>query len=184
MDWQALLLEHWPVKLVSLAFLIAYVPDAKDLRVPNWLTYPLAAGGLGYYTIAYGWDGFTMSLLGLVAGLMTLLPLYAFGGMGAGDVKLMAGAGSWIGYQMIIGIFIPIAMVGGLMAATMILISGRWRHHLKMAGVILGDLVRLRRPGACFERAAERKPTMTLLPYGIPICIGAIATFIRHDVLF
>ena len=30
-------------------------------------------------------------------GLISLLPLYAIGGMGAGDVKLMAGVGAWLG---------------------------------------------------------------------------------------
>ena len=31
--------------------------------------------------------------------------------------------------------------------------------------------------------AAERKPTMRLLPYGIPICFGAIAVFVYDGML-
>lgn len=184
MDWTALLLSHWQVKLVSITLIVAYVIDAKQLKVPNWITFPLAISGVAYWTIAQGWTGLGFSLLGLAAGLATLLPLYAFGGMGAGDVKLMAGAGAWVGMGLITQSFIVIALVGGLMAAVMILVSGRWRHHLRMAGVILGDVLRLRSATGCFDRATERKPTMTLLPYGIPVCIGAIGTFIQQGVLF
>ena len=47
-----------------------------------------------YSGVAFGWEGLGWSLVGTVIGLALLLPAYAIGGMGAGDVKLLAGVGS------------------------------------------------------------------------------------------
>ena len=184
MDWQSLLLDHWPVKLVSATLILAYVIDARVLKVPNWITFPLAFTGIAFHCFTSGWAGLGFAMMGLAAGLATLLPLYAVGGMGAGDVKLMAGAGAWVGMGLITSSFIANALVGGLMAVVMVALSGRTMHHLRMAGVIIRDIVTLKNPRVMFDRATERKPTMLLLPYGIPVCIGAITTFIHYGVLF
>ncbi|VAX37122.1 Type IV prepilin peptidase TadV/CpaA, partial [hydrothermal vent metagenome] len=40
MDWETLFLADWPVKLVSVILIIAAWIDGKELRVPNWITYP------------------------------------------------------------------------------------------------------------------------------------------------
>lgn len=183
MDWHSLLFDHWPIKFVSIVLVVAYVIDARGLRVPNWITFPLALSGIAFHTISHGLPGLGFALIGLFLGLATLLPLYAVGGMGAGDVKLMAGAGAWIGGALIIDSFIAIALVGGLMALVMVVISGGWRHHVRLAGVILREVVTLRDPRKMFDSALERKPTMLLLPYGIPVCIGAITTFLHHGLL-
>lgn len=184
MDWHTLVVEHWPIKFVSLVLILAYVIDAKILKVPNWITFPLAFSGLIYHGCVDGWTGLGFAFVGLCFGLLTLLPLHMVGGMGEGDVKLMAGMGAWVGAILVIDAFIAIALVGGLMAVVMIAVSGRWRHHLKMAGVILNDIWTLKDPYKIYDRARERKPSMTLLPYGIPVCIGAIASFQAHGVLF
>ena len=63
---------------------------------------------------------------------MTLLPLYSIGGMGAGDVKLMAGIGAWIGPWLTLWAFLSTAMAGAVMAAAMIVYSGEMYRHLAM----------------------------------------------------
>ena len=55
--------------------------------ISGWIYSVLFAQSLGLTW--YG--GLAYSLLGTAAGLALLLPAYAIGGMGAGDVKLMAG---------------------------------------------------------------------------------------------
>ena len=55
------------------------------------------------------------SLAGTGVGLLSLLPLYAIGGMGAGDVKLMAGVGAWLGPWLTLWSFVSTALVGGLL---------------------------------------------------------------------
>ena len=91
--------------LVTIVLIEAAIIDGRQLRVPNWLTFHFAAAGLAYAYWAHGWQGLAWSLQGAGLGLLTLLPLYAIGGMGAGDVKLMAGMGAWMGPAVTLGAF-------------------------------------------------------------------------------
>ena len=91
------LVNHWPVWLVTITLVVAAAIDGYKLKVPNWLTFPMILSGWVYNTAAFGWEGLLWSLLGTVVGLALLLPLYSIGGMGAGDVKLLAGVGAWVG---------------------------------------------------------------------------------------
>ncbi len=178
MDWQQFLLSHWEVKLVSAVLIFAAYIDGKQLKVPNWITFPMVLSGLLYHTVASGWHGAGDSLNGIVWGLLCLLPLYAIGGMGAGDVKLMAGIGAWLGATTTCYAFAVTVVVGALMAVVMILFSGRIPHHARQFVHIAYEIMVVRNPRALFVTAKERKPTMYLLPYGIPICIGSIAYFV------
>jgi prepilin peptidase CpaA len=163
--------------LVSFVLIEAAIIDGRSLRVPNLLTYNFLAGGL----IFAFWKGGSALLLtsaaGAAVGLLTLLPLYAIGGMGAGDVKLMAGVGAWIGPWLTLCAFVSTALVGAVIAAGMIIYSGRLYRHLAMIHTIGAEVLSIRNPVVLAERAAQRKPTMMLLPYGIPIAIGSIACF-------
>ena len=40
------LLENWEVKLVAITLIVAAWIDGKELRVPNWITFPMALSGL------------------------------------------------------------------------------------------------------------------------------------------
>ena len=64
-----------------------------------------------------GWEGLMYSLLGTVVGLALLLPAYAIGGMGAGDVKLLAGVGAWVWGTTTLYAFAVSAIVGGIIAS-------------------------------------------------------------------
>jgi prepilin peptidase CpaA len=163
--------------LVSFVLIEAAVIDGRSLRVPNWLTFHFLLGGWLY---AYWCGGSTLllwSLSGSVLGLLTLLPLYAIGGMGAGDVKLMAGLGAWIGPAFILWAFLSTAMVGGLMGLAMMAWSGELIRHVSLIQSIGSEVFTVRNPGKLSELAARRKPTMLLLPYGIPIAVGSITYF-------
>ncbi len=163
--------------LVSIVLVEAAVIDGRSLRVPNWLTWHFVVSGLIFAFWKGGSALLLMSTLGAVVGLMTLLPLYSIGGMGAGDVKLMAGVGAWIGPWLTLWAFVSSAMAGGVMAAGMIVYSGELYRHLAMMHTISHEVMSFRNPVVLSERAAQRKPTMKLLPYAIPIAFGTIAFF-------
>lgn len=176
MDWSQILFEHWHVKLVSAILILAAWIDGKELRVPNWITFPMVLSGLVYSTCVGGFGGLGAGLLGMCVGLLTLMPLYAVGGMGAGDVKLMAGIGAWLGWEITLAAFCVSAVLGALMAVVMMLRKGV-RHHYDNLLLILSEWMVVRNPYELSKIAAERKPRMSLLPYGIPICIGSIGYF-------
>ena len=138
----------------------------------------MVLAGLAYSAAVGGWNGLGQGLLGMCVGLATLMPLYAVGGMGAGDVKLMAGVGAWLGAQVTWNAFLVSAVVGGLMALVMVVYRKAWNKHYGNAMLILSEIVTVKDPRELSKIAAERKPHMLLLPYGIPICIGSIAYFL------
>lgn len=167
----------WVVWLVSAVLVEAAIIDGRQLRVPNWLTYHFMVGGLAFACWSGGREAFLLSLAGVGVGLLTLLPLYAIGGMGAGDVKLMAGMGAWMGPALTLGAFVGTALVGGVLGLAMIVASGEMLHHWALFQTIGHEILSIRNPSQLAQRASERKPRMTLLPYGIPIAIGSIAFF-------
>src|SRR3990170_1063504 len=118
------ILTNWPLAFICVAMIVAAVIDGWRLKVPNWLTFPLVFSGWIYSTVAHGWEGLGLSLLGTAVGLGLLLPAYAIGGMGAGDVKLLAGVGAWIWGTATFYAFCVSAIVGGAIALAMVL----WRR--------------------------------------------------------
>lgn len=183
MDWHSILIENWHVKVVCIILIWAAYIDGKELRVPNWITFPMVLSGLIYSTWAGGLEGLGWGLLGMVVGLLTLLPLYSVGGMGAGDVKLMAGIGAWLGVTVTFYAFVWTVVVGAIMAICMVLHRKAWDKHYGQFLLIIGEWMNVRNPAKLSEIAAERKPRMYLLPYGIPICIGSILYFIYEGMI-
>ena len=119
----------------------------------------------------------TTGLAGMAVGLLCLLPLYAVGGMGAGDVKLMAGIGAWLGWKVTLYAFCVSTIVGAAMALVMVWKRGSFQKHYLNFLIILTEWLQVRNPSELSKIAAERKSSMLLLPYGIPICVGSIGYF-------
>ncbi|MDP6444581.1 MAG: prepilin peptidase [Pirellulaceae bacterium] len=181
--------QHWTVWLTTLVLIVAAVIDGVQLKVPNWITFPMILTGWAYSAYAFGWEGFGWSMVGAVVGLGLLLPAYAIGGMGAGDVKLLAGVGSWM-YVMLdatqpetntamamLYSFAVSAVIGALLAVAMVVLRKSWSKHYNQFWLILNEIGAVKSPTQLSEIAAERKSSMLLLPYGIPIAIGTIAYF-------
>src|SRR5438128_182806 len=96
----------WPIWVVCSGMIAAAVIDWWKFKVPNKLTFPLILSGwvLGLannFGLGAGYDGvgggIGAALLGTCVGFGLLLPIYAIGGMGAGDVKMTMGFGAWVG---------------------------------------------------------------------------------------
>ena len=172
--------ENWPIWLVTVTLVVAAFIDGLQLKVPNWLTFPMIVSGWVYSTVLAGypwWEGLLYSLLGTAVGLLLLLPAYAIGGMGAGDVKLMAGIGAWVWGGVTIYAFAFSALVGGVIAVCMVLSRRAWNKHHQQFWMIWHEIMSIQDPEKLSAIAARRKPAMLLLPYGIPIAIGTIAYF-------
>lgn len=161
------------------AFLCAVVGascDWRRRRIPNALTGPAALLGLALHLAIGGWLSLTTALLaGVVAGGVFLL-FFLAGGMGGGDVKLVAAVSCCAGLRHVSGILIATALAGGVMAMALAVASGRLRQTASNVGALL------------FHHASDglgphpqlnlRNATTQRLPYGIAICAGTAMTLL------
>ena len=181
------IVSHWPIWVVSATLVIAAVIDGLKLKVPNWITFPMIISGWVYSATCVAgypwWEGLMYSAIGTVVGLALLLPAYAIGGMGAGDVKLLAGIGAWVWCVDTLYAFAVSAVIGGVIAVLMVVLRRGWFKHQSQFWMICNEILTVKDPDKLAAIAAERKPTMMLLPYGIPIAIGTIAYFAAAGML-
>src|SRR5437667_3108223 len=146
-------LENWPVLVVCVGMIAAAVIDWWKFKVPNKLTFPLILSGwlLGLantFGLGAGEGGIGSAIAGTFLGCALLIPVYAIGGMGAGDVKMTMGFGSWIGafyglpecLGIIFWAFCAGTIVGGVIAMAMILLRGQYGKNILHVREIVGDL--------------------------------------------
>ena len=101
---------------LAVALVTASVTDLRNQRIYNWLTFPLILAGLAAHTVFGGAEGFKFSVAGFGLGFALLAVPYFFGVMGAGDVKLMAGVGAWLGASATAVAFLFTCLAGGVYA--------------------------------------------------------------------
>jgi prepilin peptidase CpaA len=103
--------QVWIAILVGLA---AMIDDLARRQISNWIPAAALAGGLGWQMGQNGWMGALYSLGGAAAGFGVFLIFYLLGGMGGGDIKLMAGFGALLGAQQMVWASFYTALMGGL----------------------------------------------------------------------
>jgi prepilin peptidase CpaA len=179
-DILASMADNWVYWAVSIFAVVAAYIDGKELRVPNKLTFPMIIAGWVWSSAYYGMEGegwyigLMWSLAGTIVGMLTLLPAYAIGGMGAGDVKMMAAIGAWVHCTIVFYSFCVGTIVGAILSVIMILMAGEGRKHFNQFFFILNEINTVRDPEELAKMATERKTSMRLLPYGIPMAIGTV----------
>ncbi len=100
--------------LIGTVLILSCIWDLKYRKIPNFLTFVLAAGGFVLSSLQGGLNGALLSLAGLFLGLMLLYFPFALGGMGGGDVKLLAALGACLGPSQLIFVFLGSAAAGGV----------------------------------------------------------------------
>src|SRR5262249_10565858 len=116
---------------------IACVCDLRTRRIPNLLTFGGAALGIAYSLAASGAGGLWTSVGGWLTGAALLFPLFALGGMGAGDVKLAACLGAWLGPMASLYVALYSAILGGVMALVVALATGYFGQALSNVWLLL-----------------------------------------------
>ena len=106
-----LLINFTLLTLIGLAALF----DIRERRIPNWvillgITSGVILSGLqGSAQLFFGVAGFFAAILAL------MIP-FAFGWMGAGDVKFFAAVGALLGYKTLPRVFFYSCLVAGIIA--------------------------------------------------------------------
>ncbi|MDP3193168.1 prepilin peptidase [Rhodoferax sp.] len=185
--WFKLAPDAWQtLGLTALVLLVltALVFDLRERRIPNTLVLlTLGAGlvvnligpqiwssGSGLLSTYPGAIGIKGSLLGAVTGLAVFLPFYLLRAMGAGDVKLMAGIGSFVGPATAINVALFILVAGGMLALVRMVWVGKTQLVLFNVVTALGQYV----PGsvARFNPATQSADRM---PYALAMAAGLLA---------
>jgi len=183
--------HYWQITLALLipGTLYASWIDYAQRRVPNWLNGLLAAAGLLLQALAFGWwttsvngigGGVGWGLLGLLVGFGVLIVPWAMHGMGAGDVKLMAAIGCWLGPWLTLLGFAAGAIIGGIVAVVMIYTTGRTVHAFTNMQTIFTKMRRLETAFGEFGGAKTFGDTSQLLPYGVPLTAGTIGVLLTY----
>lgn len=173
---------YWELTLAILIPAILYASwiDYSERRVPNWLNAALAAAGLIMQGAFFGWQGVGVGALGMAVGFGVLILPWAMHGMGAGDVKLMAAIGAWLGPWMTLLSFGVGAIIGGVVAVIMIFSTGRAIHAYTNIQTIMTKFRRLDTTFSDFGGAKTFGNTSQLLPYGVPLTAGTIGVLMTY----
>lgn len=105
-------------------FTVAISTDFLYQKIPNWLILITGVGGIVGNSVFDQVSGMLFSISGLFTGLMCFLPLYVFGRMGAGDVKLLAAVGAVVGPGTVLTAALMTILAGGLLALAYITVRG------------------------------------------------------------
>lgn len=164
-----------PEEVILLALVAASAfTDVKERRIPNGFTYPAIIAGL-LLAVVNGPCAVLDHAGAALAATLLFAPLCWTGGMGMGDLKLMAAVGALMGLAFTAAAAIDAAIAGGVLAACVIA-----RHGFDMARFL--DVLRL--PGAMVRSVKtgkrprlRRTPPRETVPYGAAIAAGCLVAW-------
>jgi prepilin peptidase CpaA len=154
--------------------LVAVAWDVATRRIPNTLTFGAAAAAFVVHAYLGGWNGAGMAAAGWVAGVALFFPVFALGGMGAGDVKLLGAVGAWLGPIAAFWVALYSGIAGGLLGLLVAAFSG----YLVQAFTNVRSLL-------MYWRIVGLKPAPDLtlsthhgprLAYAVPVFAGLMVT--------
>ncbi len=168
-----------PVIVVLVAALVAAATDIWKFKVYNVLTLPLLVSGLLYHAFR---AELADSLLGVFFGFAALIVLYIIGGMGAGDVKLMAGVGAWLGMPLTFYVFIASSLAAGVYSIGLVVWTGQVGEtavNLQILWLRLASVGRYLGSDDKVESEVRRSDRRKrIIPFAAMVAIGLVATLI------
>jgi prepilin peptidase CpaA len=155
----------------------AALSDWRSRRVSNSLNLTILVLGVLFAVLAAGPVGGARQIAsGVGVGLLIWFPMFALRLMGAGDVKLLAACGAWLGWQGVLVASLATGVSGGVLGALWLLRAhGAPTAVHTVATAVRAPWLMKMRPYDARER----------LPYAVAIAIGvSIAWWWQHGDLF
>jgi prepilin peptidase CpaA len=160
----------WSNYLLFILLLICVITDLKERKIYNAVLFPFLLLSLIVNSITGGFQGLTDTVFGVFVGLGILFIPFLLGGMGAGDVKLLAVIGGLKGVVFVLTASVFMALAGGIMAIFILIFRKGLKTRLtRILYFYLGLLNGVRFPWLHNEEVMK-----TTYPYGVAIAAGAI----------
>lgn len=161
------MLHTLSISVLPVFLIIAAAGDVLSLRIPNWITLPMA---LLFFPMAL-LTGMPLHEFGqhLLAGIILFVAgfvFFQFNLFGGGDAKLMAAAGLWFGTSQTMPFLFGTALAGGILA----LLVGAWSSFHMLWEIHGSDWTF----GSVGKQLRALKPNV---PYGLAFAIGGILAF-------
>ena len=155
---------------------LAAYTDLRYRRIPNALVALGLCGALA--SVSFGWSTLTLGqcLLGAVTGLALFLPLYMCRAVGAGDAKLMAAVGAFVGAHAVLWVVVYTALIGGVMAVVTVMALGNAKQTAQGIWSFLRALW-IRFSGVGAPMPVFIPSTTARMPYALAIGAGAMTWF-------
>ncbi|MDF2857112.1 MAG: prepilin peptidase [Neobacillus sp.] len=161
----------WSTYLLIFLLIICVITDLRERKIYNAVLFPFLLVALILQLFTEGLSGVTGALLGMTVGLGILLIPYLLGGMGAGDVKLLAVIGGIKGIEFVLFTSLYMALAGGIFALLILL----FRKGLKARFTkVLYFLHGLRSGMRLTHILHDNEALKTTYPYGVAIAVGAL----------
>jgi len=164
--------------LVLLA--VCLYTDLTARKIYNPVVLPALAAAVIFHLACGGVPRALWSLAGLFLGGALLFIPFLLGGIGAGDVKLLAAIGALQGPDFVLRAFLMGALAGGVLSAWQLLRQKRMLVTLKNFALLLLSL-------ACGAPVLKNGPAAaagggekTAIPYGAAIVAGAAAAYLAR----
>ncbi|CAB3772443.1 A24 family peptidase [Paraburkholderia solisilvae] len=163
---------------VLLLVITAAVHDWRARRIPNWLVATALVAALPAQWMLHGaLDGLAVWFAGWLVGALIFLPGYLVRAVGAGDVKLMAAVGAWLGMTGAIETAMIACAIGGVWALAAMLVKRRIKDGLSntysMLLSVTGGWRHVVQQGETL-----REVSVGRLPFGVAIAAGALCTIV------
>jgi prepilin peptidase CpaA len=162
----------------------AAVIDLRSRRVPNRLVLAGIVLAIGLHTVAAITGSPALAgrqwwapLAGLGTGLAVLMPLHLLHATGAGDVKLMAMVGAFIGAPATLNAALYTLVAGGLLSLVFMVGRGVAAQTLANVRFLLTDWV-LRAGSGQGAGLPPLQATAARLPYAVAIALGTAASLL------
>lgn len=159
--------------LLLTTLVICLFTDLKYRKIYNNVLIPTLIFGISFNVYNYGLEALVKSGLGFMLGLSLLLLPFIWGGIGAGDVKLLAAVGAIKGSAFVFYAFLGTGIAGGVIAIGSLIYQGKLLKVLKnlINGLEILFITRFK----VLSFSADKKD---MFPYGVAIFIGTLAAYV------
>ncbi len=166
-----------PIVAAVLVFIsLCIVLDVRTRRIPNVLSGVAMLGGVALNTLYFGTAGLIGSLAGLLAPVAALLFAFALGGVGGGDVKMMAAVGALLGPSLALTSLGAGVILGGVIMAVHLVRRGRLREKLAAMRAMITAAVLTASLEPLHLRPDEAGAVA--LPYSVPLGLGTVTVLV------